>query len=149
MDQSKLIIRNVIRILGIIVGFGTAIAAFAFRRLEGDNYELFTKLCVLSRICAVVLFVLAIAFLVFDIIAKAYPISIGAIGVVIALVAFVGSFIVAPASSVESLRAYLIEHGNILTGKVDATQLEIGSYMILAGGLFYASYHMGCMKKGK
>lgn len=148
MDQ-KIIIRNIIRVLGIIAGFGTAIAAFAFRSLEGDNYELFTKLCVVSRVCAIVLFVLAIGFLVFDIIAKAYPISIGAIGVVIALIAFIGSFVVAPASSLESLREYSTEHANYLTGKVDVTQLEIGSYMILAGGLFYASYHMGCMKKGK
>ncbi|MDE6726989.1 MAG: hypothetical protein K2J80_03495, partial [Oscillospiraceae bacterium] len=122
MDQNKLVIRNVIRILGVIAGFAATIAAFIFRAVE-KNFDIFTTACVASRICAIILFVFAIAFMVFDIVTKAYPISISAIGFVIALVAFVGSFIVAPASSMDSLLLYVIEHAKSLN-EVDTTQLE-------------------------
>lgn len=143
MDQNKIIIRNVIRVLGIIAGAVAGIAALVFRRLE-TNLDAFIGLCVVARIAAIVLFVAAIAFLVCDIMLKAYPISIGAIGLLLAAIAFVGNFLIAPASSMSSFIVYALQH---MDGK--ATQLDVGSYMVLAGGVFYASYSAGCMKQGK
>ena len=157
MDQNKLIIRNVIRVIGIIAAAATAVAGFAFRAVAASfntvssststsdvmkSFNALITTCNISRVCAIVLFVLAAVFVVYDIIAKAYPISIGAIGLVIAAIAFIGNFLLAPGSSLLSLTAYALKNGNLTT-------LEIGSYMVIAGGVFYASYHGGCMKKGK
>lgn len=154
MDQNKLVIRNVIRIIGIVAGAAAAIAAFIFRAIAASfntssgleslmkSFNSLITACNVARVCAIVFFVLAIAFVVYDAVAKAFPISIGAIGLVIAAVAFVGNFIMAPASSLDALVSYAMLHG-------DLTVLDIGSYMVIAGGVFYASYHGSCIKKGR
>lgn len=153
MDNNKIIIRNIIRVLGIIAGAITGIVAFVFRRIGDTDEKLFMGCCKIARIGAVVLFVLAIAFMIYDIILKAYPISIGAIGLALATLAFVGSFIIAPGCSEDAMMTYILKHVNV--GSVDAiaeklaTQLSIGSWMVVAGGIFYATYNSGCMKQGK
>lgn len=141
MDQNKLIIRNVIRVIGIVAAVVAAITAFIFRKLE-TNVNAFIGCCVAARIGAIVLFAAAIAFLIFDIVTKAYPISIGAGGLGLAAIAFVGNFLIAPASSALGLLKYAVTH-------MSTTQLAVGSYMVLAAGVLYASYSIGCMKKGK
>lgn len=153
MDQNKLVIRNVIRIAGIVAGAGAAIAGFIFRIML-DNVEHLTEpngiiaACVAARICAIVLFAVAAAFLIFDIISKAYPISIGAAGLGLAAIAFIGNFIIAPASSLLGFAGYVLSHMVGLT-KFNASSLFIGSYLVIAGGFFFASYNVGCIKKGK
>lgn len=154
MDQNKLIIRNVIRVIGIIAGAAAAIAAVIFRAIaasfnsQTSSSDALKKLgtlitaCNATRICAIVLFALAIAFVVYEIVTKAFPISIGAIGLAIALIAFIGNFIMSPASSLISLTSYALLHGNL-------TVLNVGSYMVIAGGAAYASYNGDCIKKGK
>lgn len=153
MDQNKIIIRNIIRVLGIIAGAVAGITAFVFRKFADTDVKFFYGCCTIARIGAVVLFVLAVAFMIYDIILKAYPISISAIGLVLAVVAFVGSFIIAPGCSESAMMAYVVKHVNVGSANAIAeklaTQLSIGSWMVLAGGIFYASYHSGCMKQGK
>lgn len=153
MDQNKLVIRNVIRIVGIIAGAGAAIAGFIFRTIVDnleklDNANPIIASCVAARICAIVLFVVAAAFLIFDIITKAYPISISAAGLGLAAIAFVGNFIISPASSTLGLTSYVVSHMVGFT-KFNASSLFIGSYLVIAGGFFFASYNIGCIKKGK
>lgn len=153
MDTNKIIIRNVIRVLGIIVAAITGITAYIFRKFADTSPEFFFGCCNIARIGAVVLFVLAVAFMIYDIILKAYPFSIATIGLVLAAVAFIGSFLIAPGSSEEAMKEYVIKHVSVgsadaITEKL-ATQLSIGTWMITAGGVFFASYQAGCMKQGK
>lgn len=112
-----------------------------------DPQPIFT-FCVVARICSIALFVIAAAFLIFDVIAKAYPISIGAAGLGLAALAFVGNFIIAPASSLMSFAVYAVSH-SVGFNKFNASSLFIGSYLVIVGGLGFASYHIGCFKKGK
>lgn len=153
MDRNKLIIRNVIRVLGIIVGGLTGIVAFVFRKVGDLDENLFMGCCTIARVGAIVLFVLAIAFVVYDIILKTFPLQIGAIGLVLAVIAFVGSFLIAPGCSQDAMLAYMLKHADV--GSYEAfveklaTQLSIGSWMIVIGGVFYASYNSGCIKQGK
>lgn len=153
MDQNKLVIRNVIRIAGIIAGAGAIIAGFIFRVVLNNSENLqksdpIIASCVVARICAIVLFAAAAAFLIFDVVTKAYPISISAAGLGVATIAFVGNFIMAPASSKLGLVGYVVSHMVGLT-KFNATTLFIGSYLVIAGGFFFASYSISCIKKGK
>lgn len=153
MDTNKIIIRNVIRVLGIIAGAAAGISAYLFRKFADTSTEFFLNCCNIARISAVVLFVLAVALMVYDIILKAYPISIAAIGLVLAAAAFIGSFLIAPGSSKDAMLVYIAKHVSV--GSADAIaeklakQLTIGTWLITAGGVFFASYQAGCMKQGK
>lgn len=155
MDTNKIIIRNVIRVLGIIAGAVAGFASIVFSRLESASDGIYI-LCTVSRIGAIALFVLAVAFMVYDLVLKAYPISIATIGLVLAAVAFVGSFLIAPACSEEAMKAYMLKHMTSITmANVEevaeklGSQVSIGTWMIAAGGVFFASYQAGCMKQGK
>ncbi|MDE6732190.1 MAG: hypothetical protein K2J77_04870 [Oscillospiraceae bacterium] len=156
MDTNKIVIRNIIRVIGIIAGAVAGFASLIFRRLDSAGDAIYI-LCTVARIGAIALFVCAVAFMIFDIMTKAYPISIGAIGLVLAIVAFVGSFLIAPACSQAAMEAYVIKHSAGITSYAQVTamaeklgtQVAIGSWMIAAGGIFFASYSGGCMKQGK
>lgn len=154
MDTNKIVIRNIIRVLGIIAGAVAGFAALIFRRLDSVNdANAIYILCTVARIGAIALFVCAVAFMIYDIVMKAYPISIGAIGLVLAIVAFVGRFLIAPTCSEDAMLAYVIKHAsmgsaNAIAEKL-ATQVSIGTWMVAAGGVFFASYSGGCMKQGK
>lgn len=156
MDTNKIIIRNIIRVIGIIAGAVAGFASLIFRRLENAGDAMFI-LCTVARIGAIALFVCAAAFMIYDIVMKAYPISIGAIGLVLGVVAFIGSFLIAPACSLDAMAAYVQKHSAGITTQAQvtamaeklATQVSIGSWMIAAGGIFFASYSGGCMKQGK
>lgn len=154
MDANKAnIIRKIIRILGCVFAVVAAITAFVFRNIKSiDSVEAVKRistLCMVARIFAIAMFVSAVGVLVFDLVTKAFPIKGSAIGLVIALIGFIGNFIIAVASTPLGFSAYILEHANILTGKLDATQLDIGSYMILASGIFTISYNGKCMKTGQ
>lgn len=152
MDTNKIVIRNIIRVLGIIAGAVAGFASLIFRRLDNAGDAMYI-LCTVARIGAIALFVCAAAFMIYDIVMKAYPISIGAIGLVLGVVAFIGSFLIAPACSLDAMKAYVLKHANLGSSNAIAeklaTQVSIGSWMIAAGGIFFASYSGGCMKQGK
>lgn len=129
MDTSKIVIRNIIRVLGIIAGAVAGFASLILKRLNNvDDPNTLYILCTVARI--------------------------GAIGLVLGAVAFVGSFLIAPVCSEEALNSWLSNHASSassvenLANKI-ATQVSIGTWMIAAGGIFYASYQGGCMKQGK
>lgn len=154
MDANKTnIIRNVIRILGCVFAAVAAITAFVFRNIKSiDSVEAIKRistLCMVARIFAIAMFVTAVGALVFDLVTKAFPIKSGAIGLVVALIGFIGSFIIAVASTPLGFSAYILEHTNAVTRKIDATQLNIGAYMILASALCTISYNAKCMKSGQ
>ena len=153
MDASKAnIIRKIIRIFGCIFAGVAGIMAFVFRNIKSiDSIEAVSRistLCMVARIFAIAMFVSAVGVLVFDLVTKAFPLSSGAIGVVIALIGFIGNFIIAVGSTPEGMWSYILSHANIVTGKLEATQLNIGAYMILASGIFTISYNAKCMKSG-
>ena len=146
MDTKKaMIIRNVIRVLGCICAVGAIITAALFRYNPVES----TGACMASRIFAFAMFVIAVVLLVFDFATKTFSPTTSAIGLGIALVGFIGSFVVAPGSSLASLSVYAAEHLNSTRTDVDTTQLELGSYMVLAAGIFALSYNIRCMKTGK
>lgn len=153
MDISKANnIRKVIRILSCVFAAVAAILAFVFRRINRiDDLEAvgrMSTMCMVARICAIAMFVCAAGLLIFDLVTKQFPISSSGVGLAIALVGFIGNFIIAVASTQLGFYAYLLEHANLVTGKVTMTQLNIGSYMILASGVFLISYNAKCMKSG-
>lgn len=99
------------------------------------------------------LFVLAVAFMIYDVILKTYPISIATIGLALAALAFIGSILIAPGASEAAMKEYVIKHVNAGSATAIAEklarQLSIGTWMVIAGGVFFASYQAGCMKQGK
>lgn len=153
MDTNKIIIRNVIRVLGIIAGAAAGIAAYLFRKFADTSTEFFLNCCNIARISAIVLFVLAVAFMIYDVILKTYPISIATIGLALAALAFIGSILIAPGASEAAMKEYVIKHVNAGSATAIAEklarQLSIGTWMVIAGGVFFASYQAGCMKQGK
>lgn len=153
MDMKKAnIIRNVIRVLGFIFAAVAAILSFVFRKIDRiDDMATISRLstmCMISRICIILMFACAIVLLVFDLVTKQFPISSSGIGLAIALVGFIGNFIIAVASTSSGFFMYIMEHANLVTGKVTMTQLNIGSYMILASGVFWIAYNAKFMKSG-
>lgn len=101
-----------------------------------------------SRIFAIAILVCAVGLLVFDLVTKAFHPSAALIGLGLALIGFIGNFIIAPGSTQDGMWAYILNHTNLATGKIEATQLNIGAYMILASGFFTISYYTKCMKSG-
>lgn len=136
--------RMIIRIIGIICAAGAAITAFIFRMKPVET----TGACMASRIFAIALFVAAAGLLVFDLATKAFAPTAAVIGLVIALIGFIGNFVVAPGSSYMGLLEYTLTHVNSTFTDVDTTQLEIGSYMVMAAGVFSISWNLKCMKTG-
>lgn len=152
MDMKKAnIIRNVIRVLGFIFAAVAAILSFVFRKIDRiDDMDAISRLstmCMISRICIILMFACAVVLLVFDLVTKQFPISSSGIGLAIALVGFIGNFIIAVASTASGFWTYIITHANI-SGEVTMTQLNIGSYMILASGAFWIAYNAKFMKSG-
>ncbi len=152
MDITKAnVIRKVIRILSCVSAAVAAVLAYVFRKIERINdleaVSRMSTMCMVARICAIATFVFAVGILLFDLATKTFPAKSSAIGAVIALVGFIGNFIIAVASTSSGFLMYIMEHAN-LSGKVTMTQLNIGSYMILASGVFLISYNAKCMKSG-
>lgn len=154
MDANKAnILRNIVRVLGCVFAGVAAITAFVFRNIKSiDSVEAVKRistLCMVARIFAIAMFVSAVVLLVLDLVTKAAPLSVSGIGAGISLIGFVGNFIIAPASTQIGFMAYIAEHANLVTGKFNATQLNMGAYMIVAAGVFLISYNAKCMKSGR
>lgn len=153
MDINKAnVIRKVIRILSCVFAAVAALLAYVFRKIDKiddlDAISRMSTMCMVARICAIAVFVFAAGLLIFDLVTKSFPISSSGIGLVIALIGFIGNFIIAVASTSNGFMMYISEHGNLVTGKVTMTQLNIGSIMILASGILLICYNAKCLKSG-
>lgn len=144
--------RNVIRIICCIFAAVAAITAFVFRNIKTiDSIEAIKRistLCMISRIFAIAMFVGSVVLLVLDIVGKSAPPSVSGAGAGISLVAFIGNFIIIPASTQIGFSTYIMKHLNIVTGKFNAAQLNIGAYMIVAAGVALIGYNAKCIKSG-
>lgn len=153
MDVNKANgIRKLIRILCCVFGVVAAVLALVFRKIKTiedlDAISRMSTMCMVARICAILMFVCAVGLLIFDLVTKEFPISSSAVGAVIALVGFIGNFVIAVASNSESFLGYIAQHLSLATGEITMTQLNIGSYMILISALVLISYNAKCIKSG-
>lgn len=153
MDRSKIaVIRNVIRVFGFVCGGVAALLALVFGRIKRiddlDAVGRMSTMCMIARICIIAMFVLAAALLVIDLVTKQFPISASGVGFVIALVGFIGNFIIAAASTKLGFATYIFENTNAVTGMITMTRLNIGTYMIMASGAFWIAYNAKFMKNG-
>lgn len=147
MDMNKANkFRIIFRVVGCLFALVAAITAFIFRRMTDDPFTM-VKVCKVARFCSIALFVAAVGLVVFDVVAKAFSPKAAMIALVLALIGFIGNFIVSPASSEVSFAVYLFDL--MAKGAKNATQIDIGSYMILASGVFYISFSFNCMKRGQ
>lgn len=136
MDSNKALkYRAIIRIVCCVFALGAAVTAFIFR------LNLSTGACLISRICAIAMFVCMVGATVLAFATKTFSPKFDGVGLVIALVGFIGNFLVAPGSSLISLAVYALTH-------TSATQLEVGSYMVMAAGIFMISYTVKAIKSG-
>ena len=136
MDSNNALkYRAIIRIVCCVFALGATITAFIFR------VNLNTGACMISRICAIAMFVCMVGAGVLAFVTKTFSPKFDGVGLIIALVGFIGNFLVAPGSSVLGLVTYAFTH-------TSATQLEVGSYMVMASGIFMISYTVKAMKSG-
>ena len=146
MEQANKI-RKILRLLGCVCALGAVITAFIFGFIP--TLEDGLGVCMASRVFAIILFVIAIALLVFDLVTKAFSPLPSAIGAGIGLIGFIGNFVIAPASTYAGAVKYALTHiKNYASLDLDTTQLSIGRYMILLAGLLTISYTFKCFKSG-
>ena len=139
MDSNNALkYRAIIRIVCCVFAAGATITAFIFRMKPLES----TGACMISRICAIAMFVCMVGAAVLAFATKTFSPQFDGIGLIIGLVGFIGNFLVAPGSSLAALVVYALTHP-------DATQLEIGSYMVMAAGIFMISYTVRAIKNGK
>ena len=144
MDSNQsLKIRAIIRIACCVFGLVAAITAFLFRLAPVDN----TGACMISRICVIIMFIATVGACVLAFATKSFSPQIDGIPLIIALVGFIGNFLVAPGSSDKALLKYAVTHINSTFTDVDTTQLEIGSYMVMLAGILMISYTVRSLKK--
>ena len=141
-DQS-LKIRAIIRIACCVFGLVATVTAFLFRMAPVDN----TGACMISRICVIIMFVLMVGSCVLAFVTKSFSPQIDGIPFIIALVGFIGNFLVAPGSTEAGLFKYAFTHANSTFTDVDTTQLEIGSYLVMLSGILMISYTVRAIKK--
>ena len=138
MDSNQsLKIRAIIRIVCCIFGLGAAVTAFIFRMKPLES----TGACMISRICAIAMFVGMVVAAVLALVTKTFTPQFDGAGLAIGLVGFIGNFLVAPGSSLLSLAVYAVTH-------TSATSLEVGSYMVMLSGILMISYTVRSVKKG-
>lgn len=107
MDMNKANkFRIIFRVVGCLFALVAAITAFIFRRMTDDPFTM-VKVCKVARFCSIALFVAAVGLVVFDVVAKAFSPKAAMIALVLALIGFIGNFIVSPASSEVSFAVYL------------------------------------------
>lgn len=146
-NNNALKIRAILRIVCCIFAAGAVVTAFIYRVLLRSQAEKVTGLCMISRICAIAMFAVAVIAVVLALVSKTFVPKIDGSALVIALVGFIGNFVVAPGSTLASLVVFELAHLKNLT-QFDGTQLEIGAYMIMLSGVLMISYTAKQMKSG-
>lgn len=148
-NNNALKIRGILRIVCCIFAAGAVVTAFIYRVMMRTKADEITGLCMISRICAIAMFVIAVIAVILAVLSKTFVPKIDGSALVIALVGFIGNFVIAPGSTLEGLAKYVIKHIKSLTqGTFDGTQLDIGAYMIMLSGVLMISYTIKQMKSG-
>lgn len=147
-NNNALKIRAILRIVCCICAAGAVITAFIYRVLLKTKAEEITGLCMISRICAIAMFAIAVIAVILAVMSKTFVPKIDGSALVIALVGFIGNFIVAPGSTVNGIIAFELKHVNWSTMTFNGTQLEVGAYMIMLSGILMISYTAKQMKSG-
>ena len=143
MDSNQsLKIRAIIRIACCILALGATVTAFIFRMNPVET----TGACMISRVCVIIMFIAMVGSCILAFVTKTFSPQIDGIPFVISLVGFIGNFLVAPGSTMLGLIKYVATHMKGLND-VDATQLEIGSYMVMLAGILMISYTVRSLKK--
>lgn len=146
-SNTALKIRGYIRILCCILAAGATITAFIYRVMMRTQAEKITGLCMIARIFIIVMFVAAAGAAVLALVSKTFSPKIDGSALVIALVGFIGNFVIAPGSTLKSLVIFEATHiKNMMY--FDGTQLDIGAYMIMLSGILMISYTVKQMKSG-
>lgn len=149
MDSNQALkIRGFIRIGCCILGLGAAITGFLYRIMMITKIEEVTGLCMIARICAIIMFVAALGAVILAVVSKTFSPKIDGVALIIALVGFIGNFVIAPGSTLKGIVAYELTHIDFSSLTVDATQLDIGAYMIILSGILMISYTIKSMKNG-
>ena len=147
-NNNALKIRGILRIVCCIFAAGAVVTAFIYRVMLRTKAEEITGLCMISRICAIVMFVLAAGAVGLAFATKSFSLKIDGSAFVIALVGFIGNFVVAPGSTKNGIVAFELKHVNWSTLTFNGTQLEVGAYMIMLSGILMISYTVKQMKSG-
>ena len=142
-NNNALKVRAIIRIVACVFAAGATVTAFIFRMKPAAS----TGACMISRICAIAMFVAMVGAVILAFATKTFSPAFDGGGLVIALIGFIGNFIVAPGSTKLGLVEYVLTHMKSMTD-VDTTQLEIGSYMVMLSGLLMISFTIRSIKKG-
>ena len=148
-NNNALKIRAILRIVCCIFAAGAVVTAFIYRVLMRTQADKVTGLCMISRICAIAMFAIAVIAVILALVSKTFVPKIDGSALVIALVGFIGNFVVAPGSTLIGLGIYVLSHVKSVTqGTFDGTQLEIGAYLIMISGILMISYTAKQMKSG-
>lgn len=147
-NNNALKIRAILRIVCCIFAAGAVITAFIYRVLLKTKAEEITGLCMISRICAIAMFAIAVIAVILAVMSKTFVPKIDGSALVIALVGFIGNFVVAPGSTQAGILLFELKHVNWSTMTFNGTQLEVGAYMIMLSGILMISYTAKQMKSG-
>lgn len=148
-NNNALKIRGILRILACILAAGATVTAFIYRVLMRTKADQITGLCMIARICAIAMFAAMAAAVIVALVSKSFSPKIDGAAFVVALIGFIGNFIIAPGSTLLGLGTYVITHiKDYARGTFDGTQLDIGAYMIMLSGILLISYTVKNIKSG-
>lgn len=126
-------------------------AIIAWRGSGEAMYRAYTA----ARISSIVLFGLSAVILVIDLISKSFSLKFAAIGLVIAVVGFIGSFLIAPGCSAQELYNFSLKKAlasgiaNVNVSEIAdkvQRQLDIGRYMIMGCGVVALGFNLKFIK---
>lgn len=148
-NNNALKIRGIIRIIACIFAAGATVTAFIYRVLMRSRADQITGLCMIARICAIAMFVAMLGAVIIALVSKSFSPKIDGAAFVIALIGFIGNFVIAPGSTLMGLGIYVLSHiKDLYQGTFDGTQLDIGAYMIMLSGILLISYTVKNIKSG-
>ncbi len=112
-----------------------------------------------ARISSIVLFGVSAVILVIDLVSKSFSLKFAAIGLAIAVVGFIGSFLIAPGCSAQELYDFALKKatstGALATGDISQIptiqeailgRLAAGRYMILGSGVVALGFNIRFIK---
>lgn len=109
-----------------------------------------------ARITSIVLFGISAVILVIDLVSKSFSLKFALIGLAIAAVGFIGSFLIAPGCSAQELFNYSMKKAlekGIANANVEdiaqqiRSQLAVGRYMVLGCGAVSLIFDLSLVKK--
>lgn len=141
-------IRGILRIICCVFAGCATVIASIFRAMMKTKALEATGLCMASRICAIVMFVTAVGAAAMAYVARSFSSKSDGSIAIMALIGFIGNFLVRPASTKAMLMVFQVNHIIKGTFLYNTTQLRIGAYMIILSGLATVSYTVRAIKSG-